>query len=65
MKSLPNYNWNQWQAACKVAWETEGQQESFVHGYLLRCEKQVRWTLQQVAASAWRLYQYDKTGNAQ
>lgn len=49
-------NWNQFLSACKTAWATEGQQESRVHSYLLRCEKTPDMTLVQVAASAFKLY---------
>lgn len=49
-------NWNQFLSACKTAWSTEGQQESRVHSYLLRCEKTPSMTLVQVAASAYKLY---------
>jgi hypothetical protein len=65
MKSLPNYTWSEWLASCKIAQETEGQRESFVHEYLIRCEKNPSMDWMQIAVSAWRLYQYEKTGNAQ
>lgn len=49
-------NWNEFLAACKTAWATEGQQQQRVHSYLVRCEKSTGMTLLQVAASAWKLY---------
>jgi hypothetical protein len=49
-------NWNQFLVSCKIAWETEGQQEKEVAAYLRRCEKTPKMSLLQVAASAYRLY---------
>lgn len=52
---MKNLTWNQFQAACRIAWMTEGQREKEVHNLLCRCEKP-DMDLVHVAASAWKLY---------
>lgn len=48
--------WNEFLAACRTAWATEGQQEPETASYLRRCDKKPSMSLLQVAASAYRLY---------
>lgn len=48
--------WNQFLAACKTAWSTEGQQEREVASCLRRCEKTPSMSLVQIAAAAFSLY---------
>lgn len=57
-------NWNDFLAGCKTAWATEGQQQSKVHSYLIRCDKMPNMGLIQIAASAYRLYKKENTENA-
>lgn len=55
--------WNQFLAACKIAWKTEGLMEREVHFYLCRVSKNPKMKLIQIAAIAWKEYKAVSTSS--